>query len=113
MKGHTKITCNHIFNLLKFDYHTKNAYTFDNVVDYLNENNHVKVENISAADFFLFEKTLDKYYLNLLPGKTNQTHVFSIYLNKFGREPYGLYKQDDTDVDEKRDGLLPKKGGEG
>ena len=76
VKGHTKNTCDRMFDLLKVKWHQSNVYTMDQALEVLNA-----MENVSAIeasnihlDIFVF---LSKWYKQPMSGSIQKkTYIF-------------------------------------
>ena len=105
IKGHTKNACDRMLNLLKLDLHLRNIYCFEDMVHYLDENEHISVEPIESDKLFDFHRLLNSFYRKLEMVQTKITHVFKICSSL----PKTLQKQDATYSDVRFDSLLQKK----
>jgi hypothetical protein len=56
VKGHTKNAADRMFNLLKLTYNCKDIFTYDQLFDVLNANEHVHVHKMEPCHFFNFLK---------------------------------------------------------
>lgn len=108
VKGHTKNSCDRLFNLVKLDYHKQNTYTYDELYDAINKNEFITVEKMMKDEMFDFLEWQDKFYQSPEGGKFNQTHVFTIERIN-GNKSTLLRKQDDKDAEIRYDSLLPSK----
>ena len=74
--GHTKNSCDRLFNVLKQTYRKTNIYTMEQMLEELNKNRLVTaVQALEAniADYNAFE---DKVYKQLVSGTIKQNHMF-------------------------------------
>ena len=51
VKGHTKNSCDRLFNCMKLDYNRQNTYTHHELVQCLNQNKKVSVVSMTPSDF--------------------------------------------------------------
>ena len=108
VKGHTKNSADRCFNLLKNSYHRTNIYTYDELHDVLNKNEHVTVHKMGKEDFFDHQTWQDTMYRAPAGGEFKQSHVFTIYGNGMGGHmPTTLVKQDTIEAAIRTDDLLP------
>ena len=105
IKGHTKNACDRMLNLLNIDLHLHNIYCFEDMVHYLDENEHIYVEPIASDEFFDFHRLLNSVYRTPDMGQTNITNVFKTCSSL----PKTLQKQDVVDSDVLFNSLLPTK----
>ena len=76
VKGHTKNTCDRMFNLLKLRYHASNVYTMDMLHETLNEVEAVTFEIVTSKVFLNLDAHFDKVYKNFKAGTVRDNHIF-------------------------------------
>lgn len=80
--GHTKNSCDRLFNSLKQDYRNQNIWSFTNLLRVLDKSYKVKVHRINHLNFFKWGKHLDEYYRTLKhkvhTSVIQDNHIFSV-----------------------------------
>jgi hypothetical protein len=76
VKGHTKNTCDRMFNLLKLRYHASNVYTMDMLHDTLNVVEDVSFEIVTSIVFWNLDEFFNKFYKNFKAGTVRDNHIF-------------------------------------
>ena len=76
IKWHTNNSCDRMFKLMKLELHLRNIYCFEDMVHYLDKNEHIYIEPIAYDEIFDFHRLLNSFYRTLEMGQTNRTHVF-------------------------------------
>lgn len=76
--GHTKNPCDRMFNLLKIGYRKRDIFSVEDLVDILNENEHVSAERFSQPRCYFrdWDMFLHKYYSR--PQSVKKWHIFEI-----------------------------------
>lgn len=108
-KGHTKNACDRLSNLLKLSYHHCNVYTYDILIDKVQENEFITAHKVESSEMFDFLKWQDIYYRSPKVGEFNTTHIFEISDRGYGSIPTMLMKLDYFGSDVRKDSLLPTK----
>lgn len=94
VRGHTKNTCDRMFNLIKKDYHKQMIYTFDyideeggelNLMQLLNKREDVTAVPVTPEDFVNWDSKLNEVYKYLASGTIEGNHVFRVTKEKTGR----------------------------
>ena len=73
--GHTKNTCDRLFNSLKSIYRLKNIWHFPQLLEVLNHSHTITIHPTTSSDFYNWRKHLVMYYSEL-KGKIEQNHIF-------------------------------------
>ena len=109
VKGHTKNSCDRLFNLVKITYHHLNVYTYDMLIDTINKNEFITVHKIESSEMYDFCKWQDLFYRSPASGTFKQTHIFEISGPKHvsNSTPTLLKKWDYDGADVRTDSLLP------
>jgi hypothetical protein len=76
VKGHTKNMCDRAFNLLKLEYHNKNIYSTEELMNVLNIHPQVTAIKVDESDFHDWDSVFDELYLRP-SGFTEKPHNFS------------------------------------
>ena len=87
VKGHTKNACDCLFNLVKLQYHRKNIYTYNDLLENLNDNEDITAIKMEKEEFKEFVKWEDSYYRTPANGTFKDTHVFTIEGRRNGGKP--------------------------
>ena len=106
VKGHTKNSCDRLFNLLKINYHRLNIYTYDQLVNVINKNEFITAHKMKSSDMFDFLSWQDVFY-RTPDGEFKRTHIFEISGETHGSTPTLLKKWDYDGSDMRTDSLLP------
>ena len=109
VKGHTKNACDRLFNLVKLDYHRRNTYSYDELMESVNSNSDVDAMKMEKGDMRNYLEWQDKYYRTPKPGGFNQTHIFTIEGNQNGGVPTRMLMNDNHGSERRIDILLPTK----
>ena len=80
IKGHTKNSCDRMFNLLKIRWHRANVYTYQQSLEILNEIDQVTVIDASHLHFD-YNTMLSKFYRQPVVGSISKNHVFQFEYN--------------------------------
>ena len=75
IKGHTKNTCDRMFNLLKKRWHHSNVFSFEQSLDILNSMDQVNAIDASELHFD-YNELLSKFYRQPVSGSINKNHIF-------------------------------------
>jgi hypothetical protein len=75
--GHTKNSCDRIFNNLKGTYRNSTVYTFTQLIDVLDESFKVTVTATYASDFKKWGEHLKQFYSNMA-NKIENWHIFTV-----------------------------------
>ena len=81
VRGHTKNTCDRLFNTLKQDFHHQNVYTFSQLVDCLGSEK-IKILVLEEGEFQDWDSYLTKFYMQFQSGTVQKNHVFSVIEEK-------------------------------
>eukprot|EP00956_Cyclotella_meneghiniana_P014584 scaffold21901_cov59-Cyclotella_meneghiniana.AAC.1 len=104
--GHTKNAADRIFNLLKLKYRKCNIYTMPQLVETLNESEHVTIHETQPSDFHDWETYLNHFYPNYSKsgegGRIKQNQIFSCEYqsNRSGNKLNAHLKQSDLAEDD-------------
>jgi hypothetical protein len=80
MKGHTKNSCDRMFNLLKIRWHCANVCTYQQSLEILNGDDQVTVIDTSHLHFD-YNTMLSKFYRQPVIGTINKNHIFQFNYN--------------------------------
>ena len=106
VKGHTKNSCDRLFNLLKLSYHRKNVYTYDTLVEIINNNKFITAHKIESTEMYDFLKWQDIFYRT--PEKEfKSTHIFEFSGATYGSTATLMKKWDYDGAELRTDSLLP------
>jgi hypothetical protein len=78
MRGHTKNACDRMFNLLKMQYHRRNIYTFNQLMQTLAVQEDVRVVQVNEDDFVDYSKFLNEFYKKIKDGEVLKNHIFFV-----------------------------------
>ena len=103
IKGHTKNACDRLFNLVKLNYHRKNIFDYNDLVDNLNNNKFISASKVKPEEFKDHLKWQDQLYRTPASGDFTRTHIFTIKSDN----PTVLIKQDHDGAEMRYENLLP------
>lgn len=92
--GHTKNICDRLFNLLKLVYRKCNIYSFEQLINVLNEADDVTAVRTGPSDFFDWDTFEDTIYRQLTTGTVTRSHMFL-----FDNQKPGILRTQDTAED--------------
>ena len=98
-----------LFNLLKLSYHRLNVYTYDMLMNIVNQNDFITAHKVKPEEMLDFLTWQDIYYRTPEGGEFKTTHVFEIAGTIYGSAPTLLKKWDYDGADLRTDNLLPTK----
>ena len=105
VKGHTKNSCDRMFNILKKEYHGRNTFTMEQLVIRLGRNELITIIQMEPTDFYDVHKWQNGYYRRIETGTINRTHIFEVLQEN---ESTTLSLKDDRDCEPVTQDLLPK-----
>jgi hypothetical protein len=76
VRGHTKNTCNIMFNQMKLHFHKQDIFTYKQALDALGKQDNVTMIDATEGMFKNYGVLLDKYYNNFKTGTIRHNHVF-------------------------------------
>eukprot|EP00957_Ditylum_brightwellii_P205464 15344023-Ditylum_brightwellii.AAC.1 len=71
-----------MYNILKKLYRSSNVYTFKQLIELLNENEHTTATPVQSSDFHDYDKFLDNLYKRFPSGTVTKNHIFSVDASK-------------------------------
>jgi hypothetical protein len=74
--GHTKNSCDRLFNVLKIAYRRQNMFTMEQLLKQLNTCNLVEAVQVDEGDIKDFDKFEDTIYKRITSGTVNRSHMF-------------------------------------
>ena len=74
--GHTKNSCDRLFNVLKIAYRRQNMFTMKQLLKQLNTCNLVEAVQVDEGDIKDFDKFEDTVYKRIISGTVNISHMF-------------------------------------
>jgi len=74
--GHTKNSCDRLFNLLKLQYRPHNIFVEDDLMEKLNHHELIEAYRVKDEDFKDFDSFEDSYYRKLESGSVNAYQQF-------------------------------------
>lgn len=90
VKGHTKNICDRTFNLLKLEYHNKNIYSTEELMEVLDTHDQVTAIKVDETDFNEWDSIFDELY-SRPSGFTEKPHIFSFSHDTPGSVSYSMY----------------------
>eukprot|EP00957_Ditylum_brightwellii_P201439 15325650-Ditylum_brightwellii.AAC.1 len=109
VKGHTKNSCDRLFNLLKIDYHKRDVHTYNELHCIVHTNGFINAARMEPDEFYDFLAWQDLYYRTPKAGEFKRTHLFRMEGHSNGKEPTFMKKLDDMEAEVQEESLLTTK----
>ena len=78
VRGHTKNACDRMFNLMKMNFHKRDLFTYEDVLETLGMTDQVNIIDFPAEEFRDWGRYFDKFYSKMVPGTVADNHVFLV-----------------------------------
>jgi hypothetical protein len=78
IRGHTKNSCNRMFNQMKLKFHGRDIFSWGQALETLNIKEHVNIVDAQESHFKDYGALLDKFYVNFKPNTIQKKHIFKV-----------------------------------